>query len=318
MKDKTICNTFLSKEVCDLMESLGLKGHEIQEIRMNIGQPLMLRAKGKEMILHKHGGVAENYQDVFWVTEEMLRQTFSFICKHSVYAYEEEIRQGFITIEGGHRIGLIGQAVMEGDKVKNIKYVSGLNIRLARENIGCGEKVIHMIADKHNIFNTLIVAPPCAGKTTLLRDCIRLLSNGTKGIEGVRVGVADERGELGACYHGIPQNDLGIRTDVLDRVSKPEGILMLIRSMAPRVIAVDEVGSKEDVEALKNACLSGCSILATIHGTSPYEIYEKNVFEHLKAGNIFQRYVVLERGEIGKIKAVYNENMEQIREYINC
>lgn len=310
MKDKKVFNTFLPKEVCGFIETLGL--NEIQEIRMNIGQPLMLKAQGREIIPHKQGGITEIYQDGFQVTEEMLKETFGFICKHSVYAYEEEIRQGFITIEGGHRIGLAGQAVVERDKVRNIKYVSGLNIRLASERIGCGEKVIEMITDKHNIFNTLIVAPPCAGKTTLLRDCIRLLSNGSKGIDGVRVGVADERGELGACYHGVPQNDLGVRTDVLDRIPKASGILMLIRSMAPRVIAVDEIGSEDDMEALKNACLSGCNILATIHGASPYDIYEKTVFEHLKAGNMFQRYIVLQRNEIGKIKGIYDENMKPI------
>lgn len=310
MKDKNVLHTFLPKEVCNFMERLELS--EVQEIRMNIGQPLMMKVQGKEVILHKEGGIAEKYQEGFLITEDMLKETFAFICKHSVYAYEEEIRQGFITMEGGHRIGLVGQAVVEQGKVKNIKYVSGLNIRLASEQIGCGEKVIDLIADNDNIFNTLIVAPPCAGKTTLLRDCIRLLSNGRKGVDGVRVGVADERGELGACYRGIPQNDLGIRTDVLDRIPKPVGILMLIRSMAPRVIAVDEIGSKEDMEALKNACLSGCSILATIHGASPLDICEKTVFEHLKKGNMFQRYIVLHQNRIGKIKGIYDENMKLI------
>lgn len=312
MKEKREFRTFLPKEVCHFIEDLKLKEDDIQEIRMNVGQPLILKVNGKEKILHRQGGITEIDEEAFCVSEEMMKETFSFICKHSVYAYEEEIRQGFITIEGGHRIGLVGQAVTEQDKVKNIKYISGLNIRLASQRIGCGGKVIEKIADKHNIFNTLIVAPPCAGKTTLLRDCIRLLSDGRKDVAGVRVGVADERGELGACYHGIPQNDLGARTDVLDRVPKAAGILMLIRSMAPRVVAVDEIGSESDMEALKNACLSGCSILATIHGTSPYDIYEKTVFEHLKAGNMFQRYIVLQPNAIGKIKGVYDENMKRI------
>lgn len=312
MKEKRELRTFLPKEICYFIEDLKLKEDDIQEIRMNVGQPLMLKVDGKEKILRMQGGITETYEEAFYVSEEMMKETFSFICKHSVYAFEEEIRQGFITIEGGHRIGLVGQAVTEQDKVKNIKFISGLNIRLASQKIGCGEKVIEKIADKYNIFNTLIVAPPCAGKTTLLRDCIRLLSDGRKDVAGVRVGVADERGELGACYHGVPQNDLGARTDILDRVPKADGILMLIRSMAPRVVAVDEIGSESDMEALKNACLSGCSILATIHGTSPYDIYEKTVFEHLKAGNMFQRYIVMQPNAIGKIKGVYDENMKLI------
>lgn len=312
MKEKKTFHTFLPKEICHLIEELNLKEDDIQEIRMSVGQPLMLKVNGKEKIIRMQGGITERYQEAFLVSEETLKETFSFICKHSVYAYEDEIRQGFLTIEGGHRIGLVGQAVTEQERVKNIKYISGLNIRLASERIGCGEKIIEKIADRYHIFNTLIVAPPCAGKTTLLRDCIRLLSNGRKGIEGVRIGVADERGELAACYHGIPQNNIGVRTDVLDRVPKDIGILMLIRSMAPRVVAVDEIGSESDMSALKNACLSGCSILATIHGTSPYDIYEKTVFEHLKAGNMFQRYVVLRSDTIGKIKGIYDENMKLI------
>ena len=316
MKDKISYSRFLPKEICGFIEVLELKG--IQEIRMNIGQPLMMKVGGKEIIFHKQGGITTNIQEAFEVTEEMLKETFSFICKHSVYAYEEEIRHGFITIEGGHRIGLVGQAVMEQDKIRNIKFVSGLNIRLASQQIGCADKVIDAISNQQNIYNTLIVAPPCAGKTTLLRDCIRLLSNGRNKIDGVRVGVADERGEIGACYHGVVQNDLGTRTDVLDRAPKALGILMLIRSMAPRVIAVDEIGTERDMEALCNAALSGCSILATIHGASPYDIYDKKMFEHLKRKNMFQRYIVLQQKEIGKVQGIYDENMQLLsKEYDN-
>lgn len=312
MKDKNALYTFLPKEIAQMINSLEVSTDDIQEIRMNVGQPLILKVQGMEWILDMEGGITKEYEKGFLISEEILKETFEFVCRHSVYAYEEEIRQGFITIEGGHRVGLAGQAVVEQGEVKNLKYISGLNIRLASEIKGCAGKVIGSIANKQQIYNTLIISPPCSGKTTLLRDCVRMLSNGIGDRKGVRVGVVDERGELGACFHGVPQNDLGIRTDILDRIPKTEGILMLIRSMAPRVVAVDEIGSAGDMEALKNACLSGCSIIATIHGASPYEIYEKTVFQHIKANNIFQRYIVLKPGKMGEVKGIYDEDFKKI------
>lgn len=312
MKTKHELETFLPKEICTFLETLKIESNHLQEIRMNIGQPLIFKVNGQEVIPDEKGYVTNVMNRAFLVTEEILRNTFEFICRHSVYAYEEEIRQGFLTIEGGHRVGLAGQAVLEGNQIKNLKYISGLNIRLASQRKGCAQKVIDFIIQEGNIYNTLIISPPCCGKTTLLRDCIRMLSNGLEGQEGVRVGVVDERGELGACFHGVPQNDLGARTDILDRIPKTEGILMLIRSMAPRVIAVDEIGSAGDMEALKNACLSGCSIIATIHGISPYEIYEKTIFENIKDNNIFQRYIVLEPGKTGEVGGIYDEDFNRI------
>lgn len=312
MKGKHELETFLPKEICAFLETLKIDSNHLQEIRMNIGQPLIFKVNGQEVIPNENGYVTNVMNQAFQVTEEILRNTFEFICRHSVYAYEEEIRQGFLTIEGGHRVGLAGQGVLEGNQVKNLKYISGLNIRLASQIKGCAKKVIDFIVQDRNIYSTLIISPPCCGKTTLLRDCIRMLSNGWKGLEGVRVGVVDERGELGACFHGIPQNDLGARTDILDRIPKTEGILMLIRSMAPRVIAVDEIGSAGDMEALNNACLSGCSIIATIHGTSPYEIYEKTIFQNIKANNVFQRYIVLEPGKAGEVGGIYDEDFNRI------
>ena len=291
MRNQKEFSTFLPKEICEVIKTLEVKEDDIQEIRINTGQPLILKVQGKELFPGGIERTTAECREGFIVSEAMLKETFEFVCRHSVYAYEEEIRQGFITIEGGHRVGLAGQAVVEKEKVRNLKHISGLNIRLASEVKGCAKKVMRNIANPQEIYNTLIVSPPCSGKTTLLRDCIRMFSNGFEGVKGVRVGVVDERGEIGACYHGIPQNDLGIRTDILDRMPKAEGILMLIRSMAPRVVAVDEIGSASDMEALKNACLSGCNIIATIHGSSPYEIYEKTIFENIKANNMFQRYI---------------------------
>ena len=177
----------------------------------------------------------------------------------------EQLKQGFLTIRGGHRVGICGTVVMDHDKVKTIRHISGLNIRVAHEVKGCADILYSRCTRMGKLIPTLIISPPGCGKTTLLRDMIRKISD-----EGQTVGVVDE---LGACYQGVAQNDLGIQTDVMDACEKGQGMNMLIRSMAPDVIAVDEIGSKEDVEALFFCAYRGCSILATAHGKNKESLY---------------------------------------------
>ena len=157
-------------------------------------------------------------------------------------------------MQGGHRVGITGNVVMKDGKVANMNYVSSLNFRIAKQVIGCSAKLIpYVIKEAENsIYNTLIVSPPGVGKTTILRDLVRKLSNGIEQIryKGINIGVVDERGEIAAMYRGVPQNDIGIRTDVLDNVSKALGLTMLIRSMAPKVIVADEIGNKDEVKPI--------------------------------------------------------------------
>ena len=162
-------------------------------------------------------------------------------------------RQGYITIRGGHRVGITGTTVVENGEIINIKYITSLNFRIARQVLNCSNRIIGQVVDTKNqtIFNSLIVSPPGKGKTTILRDLIRKLSNGIPEInfKGKTCGVVDERGEIAAMYRGIPQNDVGIRTDIIDNVSKEKGIKMLIRTMAPEIIACDEIGGIEDIRS---------------------------------------------------------------------
>lgn len=242
-----------------------------------------------------------------------MKETIEHISNYSLYAYEHELKQGFITIEGGHRVGMAGQVIMEGGKIKNMKYISSINIRVSHEVLDCANKIFPYITYNKQMYHTLIISPPRCGKTTLLRDVIRQISDGNRWIKGCTVGVVDERSELGGCYLGVIQNNLGMRTDILDRCPKADGMIMLIRSMAPQVVAVDEIGAKEDVHAIEYAMHCGCKMLATAHGDSMEEICKKPIFEKLIREKRFERYVILSnRYRLGGIEAVYDENGDLI------
>ncbi len=157
------------------------------------------------------------------------------------------------------------------------------------------------------MWHTLIVSPPRCGKTTLLRDIIRQLSTGSQGHGGVTVGVVDERSELGACYQGVPQNDLGIRTDILDCCPKARGMMMLIRTMSPQVIAVDEIGGREDMEAIEYVMNCGCRLAATVHGSSMDDIRQKPFLGEMVKAGMFQRYIVLSgKGQAGRVQEIFD------------
>ena len=136
-------------------------------------------------------------------------------------------------------MGIAGKVILEDDQIKNMQYISSMNVRVSHEVVGCADSVLPYITRNREVCHTLIISPPRCGKTTLIRDLIRQISDGNGYVKGCTVGVVDERSELGGCYLGIAQNDMGMRTDILDGCPKAEGMILLIRSMAPRVLAVD-------------------------------------------------------------------------------
>ena len=214
---------------------------ELQEIRIRQGKPIVLKI-GKNIKILK-----------YIVKENEISEIFEKICENSIYTYKKQICEGFITIKGGHRVGITGNCVQEDGKIININYISSLNFRIAQERKDCSDKILKYVIDieNNNIFNTLIVSKPGAGKTTILRDLIRKISNGIPEIKfkGITCGIVDERGEIAAMQKGMPQNDIGVLTDVLDNSPKDKGMTMLVRSMSPTVIACDEIGSKEDMRS---------------------------------------------------------------------
>ena len=281
---------------------------QVYEIRLRVNAPLIVIYQGQEYFLTREGEFSREESQGCFVRAEDLKETMEYVSSYSMYAFEEEIRQGFITIQGGHRVGIAGKTVLEGDRIKSVKYISYMNLRLSHQIKGCASPILPYIIKNGRICHTLIISPPRCGKTTLLRDLIRQISSGSSYMPGVSVGVVDERSEIGGSYQGIPQNDLGIRTDVLDCCPKAEGMMMLIRSMSPEVVAVDELGDYEDIHAIESVIHCGCKLFATVHGSSIEDIKRKPLMQRLVRERIFERYIVLHHQDrAGRVKAIFDE-----------
>lgn len=233
---------------------------------------------------------------------------------HSLYAHEDEIKNGYITIEGGHRIGFTGRVLHKDGEIIAIDNFNSLNIRAAREIKGCANSMIKYIVINGKVNSVLIVSPPQTGKTTLLRDIARILSSGTSFFRGLKVGLVDERGELAACIDGVPQLDVGFRTDVLDGCPKAKGMILLIRSMSPDVIITDEIGGEEDFTSITNASASGVSVIATAHGNDLNELLSKPYMKKILNGHFFSHYIFIKR-ENNKISAhkIYSHDFQEVK-----
>ena len=258
---------------------------KIEEIRIRINRPIILKLRNQDICIN------------YIVTEKDIMQTLEKLCENSLYAYKKQIAEGYITVKGGHRVGITGTGVVEEEKIINLKYISSLNFRIAREVKGCSKNILKEIINQkdNTIYNTIIVAPPGKGKTTILRDIVRNISNGIQELSftGKNCGLIDERGEIAACYRGIPQKDVGIRTDIIENVSKEKGIMMLIRSMAPEVIACDEIGSSQDVQAIEKAVISGVKGIFTMHGKSIDDVKNNKDINKLLEKNILEKIIFI-------------------------
>lgn len=275
---------YFSKCIQETIQN-NIKGEEIEileEIRVRNNLPLILKIGQTDRILD------------YKITTEDINYIFQKICENSVYSYQRQIASGYITVQGGHRVGIVGTAVLDqNDKVINFNYISGLNFRISRQIIGCSNQIINEIFNSEgSIYNTLIVSNPGMGKTTLLRDIVRNVSNGIQNrYNGMNVAVIDERGEISATYKGIMQNDLGIRTDVINDIPKYIGMKIAIRSMAPKVLVADEIGNHKDSEAIKYAMCCGVKGIFTAHGESIEDIRKNPELSDLLENKIFQKII---------------------------
>ena len=265
-----------------------------EEIRLRVGRPLEILYADEKSRAY---GVLE---------EKQLREMLNYLSGYSPYAMEEELRQGFFTVEGGHRIGVSGRTSFQKkgrwNEMNPLSEVNGLNIRIAHERKGCAMPLLPWLYNGRSIYHTIIFAAPGVGKTTYLRDTVRCLSTGNPMWQGLKVGVVDERSEIAACHWGVPQNDLGLRCDVLDNCPKEQGMRMLLRSMSPEVIAVDELGLPEDFEAFAESAKCGVAVLATVHAGKMEEVLQRMEQNGLK--DIFPklRLAGLRRQEDGSRK----------------
>ncbi|NLF45936.1 MAG: stage III sporulation protein AA [Syntrophomonadaceae bacterium] len=279
----------IKKIIMHLDESLFTS---LEEIRLRSGQPLVMKIGEADYAIDIKGKLAQDFRNTYVVTGEDIYRTIASLSDNSLYAFEEEIKRGFITVKGGHRAGLAGQVVMEGNQVRTIKDFSGICLRIAREIKNCAEPVLkNVIPGSGQIMNTLIISPPRCGKTTFLRDITRNIS-----LSGQRnVVVVDERSEIAGCYRGIPQLDIGPRTDVLDACPKALGMIMAVRSLSPQVIIADEIGRTEDAEAIQECINAGVSVISSVHAGNMQELSRRPVMKNLLEQKLFQRGIVLSR-----------------------
>jgi len=239
----SLINKYLSANIRRAIENIDFDN--IEEIRLRAEKPIILEKADGKMSL------------AYCPTQKEITETLESMSEQSIYAFLEEIKNGFLTLTGGHRVGICGRSIIKNGQITNITQVSGLNVRIAKEKKGIADAIINPDSFTQNC---LIISPPNCGKTTLLRDIARLLGKTRK------VGIIDERGEIAGMHKGIASYDVGVNSDCLDLCPKALGITMMVRSMSPEVIIVDEIGSREDIETIKLAVSCGVQIGATAQG----------------------------------------------------
>ncbi len=279
----------------------------LQAIRMRRGRPLIAVVDGEELFVGPNG-FCRHAEAALKPTGREIGDTLSQATQGSVYAVEDQLRRGYVTLPGGHRLGIAGQAVVDNGRVKRVTHISAIHLRIAHQIKGCADSIVRQICPDRLPYHTLLIGPPGSGKTTVLRDLVRQLADGHAERPGLQVGIADERSEIAGSYQGEPQLDVGQRTDVIDSCPKAIAMMMLVRAMGPDVVACDEIGAEEDVAAVEDVARCGVRLVATAHGNSLEELRRRPLFARLLETGVFERVVILSRrsgpGTVERIVAV--------------
>lgn len=258
-----------------------------REIRIRVSHPLLIRSKTEHTI------------PALLPTSAQLTDLMLAFCGQALYAHEDQLRQGFLTLPFGHRVGICGHMVRREGQLPHLAHIQSMNIRIARQ-LSCDRRAIDAVYSSGFLRSSLIISPPGMGKTTMLREMARILS-----AHGIQVALADERGELAACVQSVPQLDVGAHTDVMDGIPKAEAIGLMVRSMSPDVVICDEIGCESDADALIDARRCGVSVLCSAHSATFRDAVSRPALRRLLQGGVFDRVLLLGR-EAGRLAAVYD------------
>lgn len=302
IKDEIIFSS--GGRIRDTLSLIGTEEFEqFEELRFRTGCPAFVKKSNGEFFINTNGSITKRPVNSFVPEKEDIDTFIRLLSGYSVYAFEEEIKNGFITVQGGHRIGITGRTVIKDGKINSLTDFSGINIRISHQIKGCGENILPYLFNGQEVLSAVIISPPGEGKTTLLRDLIRLLS-----LKGKNISVADERGEIAGSFNGIAGNDLGTHTDIMDGCPKNEGMLMLLRSMSPDIIAVDELGGYEEIRSVELILTSGVSFLCTVHGSDMQDAINRAGMEKSLCMAYFKRFIELKRTQSHINAVIRDEN----------
>ncbi|MBO6126404.1 MAG: Flp pilus assembly complex ATPase component TadA [Clostridia bacterium] len=275
--------------------------NNIQEICIRINSSIIIFTQNNSYFVGKNGEVASEDPKNLVISQSDILETMKILCNFSIYSYQNQIKEGFITLKGGHRAGFSGTAVINNNEIINISDISSINFRISREILGCSDRIFNKFG--LDVGGTLIIGPPSSGKTTILRDMARKLSTSFEENKLIKVSIIDERREIAASYQGVPQRDIGF-SDVLTGFPKAEGIIRAIRTLSPRIIICDEIGNNEDAEAIKKSLNSGVGIIASIHAKSPDEMANSFRIKNILSSGAIKRAILLDSTP-GKIKGMF-------------